>query len=483
MPEKSRPPSKSDIKEFKKSVEPPKLELPEPIPIPKKVKSQMDFFSRRQPLFTQYKGNNYIMILFYLYLFNKYKSDCLIYDKASTYVAGGYLLNLYGNGLTLDFTKITGPAYAKEKHYDHLNTVIEQIVNCVNNNKSEIIIIPLTLVFATKSHANVMIYRKFNNTVEHFEPHGSFFSYDPYEDKLIEDALAEFMAILNKSLPDVRFKPSNQVCVNMSGLQSMEAGYRTRKPNEGTGYCAAWSLFFTELALKNPTIPSDQLLNIIYEYINSKEGAVYFRKVIRGYVNHISEKIEKYFTILFRRKITVEEIVKNFNQTNPKDKYFNTNTIPYMIALLELEKKLINEPEFEIKASQMQLVKDYDEELNPIIREHLGKKTHLYENIHNLTNVSPNSFSTTFANDDEIVKSKVCPEGKILSPNGRCVKIKEPKETKTKTRKVKEPVLPKESEQPIKTCPEGKMLSPKGRCVKIKEAKETKTRKVRELKA
>ena len=337
-------PSKSDIKEFKKSVEPPKLELPEPIPIPKKVKSQMDFYSRRQKLFNLYKGNHYINILFYLYLFNKYKSNCLIYDQSAAYNSNtGALLHLYSNGLTLDFTKITGSTYAKQIHYAHLNAVVEQIVNCINNNKSEIIIIPLTLAFQTKSHANVMIYRKFNNTVEHFEPHGSFFSYDPHEDKLIEDALAEFMAILNKSLPDVRFKPANQVCVNMSGLQSMEAGYRTRKPNEGTGYCSAWSMFFTELALKNPTIPSNELLDIIYNtMMENKKRIKYLTEIIQGYSYYIEEKLEKYYAILFGRPKIYSEILKTSGM-------MNSEFYKKLYYLVRIESMMINNKYFSLK--------------------------------------------------------------------------------------------------------------------------------------
>ena len=61
---------------------PPKLVLPEPIPVPphKKVKSEMDLFSEHSSKFEKYIGHIDIGNLYYIYLLNKYRSKCLIYD-------------------------------------------------------------------------------------------------------------------------------------------------------------------------------------------------------------------------------------------------------------------------------------------------------------------------------------------------------------------------------------------------------------------
>jgi len=334
-------PSKSEIREFREEnvIEIPKIQLPEPIPIPRKVKSQMDYLSRRQKQFSLYAGIYDIGNLFYLYLLNKYRSNCLIYDqsyKNSQYAYAMYSSDHYDIGLTLDFRRMMHPTY-KALHYRHLSNVAKQIADCVNNNKSEIIIIPLWLMFATSGHANVLIYRRFNNTVEHFEPHGESYSYYPRENKPIDDALLEFMTILNSKLPDVRFKPAHEVCVNMSGLQNIESGWRKRKPNEGGGYCAAWSMFFTELALKNPTIPSNELLDIIYkQMMESKNGASYLTKIIQGYAYYIQEKLEKYYAMLFDQPLIYTKLI------NPPNVEFQREFSRKLFFLVKIETRAIN---------------------------------------------------------------------------------------------------------------------------------------------
>lgn len=355
-------PSKSEIREFREdNIFNPKIVLPEPISIPKKVKSQMDYLSRRQKQFTEYEGNYDISCLFYLYLLNKYKSNCLIYDTSNKYSIYGramYSTDHYDIGLTLDFRKMSSQ-HDKSLHYRHLDNVAKQIAKCVTvknsgceavrvrtnsgelcsqefKQNSEIIIIPLWLIFNATAHANVMIYRKATNTVEHFEPHGESFSYDPHENKPIDDALIEFMTILNKHLPDVQFKPANQVCVNMMGLQNAEAFGRPKKKNEGGGYCAAWSMFFTELALKNPTIPSNELLEIIYnQMMDHKQGFNYLTQIIQGYSYYIQEKLEKYYAILFGQPLIYAKLLK-------KDPAFQRDFAKRMLFLVRIETMAIN---------------------------------------------------------------------------------------------------------------------------------------------
>ena len=52
------------------------------------------------------------------------------------------------------------------------------------------------------------------------------------------------------------------------GLQNLESSSSFIKIiGEPIGYCAAWSMFFTELCLKNPEIPSSTLINYIFNTI------------------------------------------------------------------------------------------------------------------------------------------------------------------------------------------------------------------------
>jgi hypothetical protein len=68
-------------------------------------------------------------------------------------------------------------------------------------------------------------------------------------------------------------------------------------------------MFFTELCLKNPEIPSKDVYKAIMEktelYDNKND---YLRNVIRGYTNFINNKIAKHFSEVFREPMTSAKI-------------------------------------------------------------------------------------------------------------------------------------------------------------------------------
>ena len=52
------------------------IKMPEPLHL-KKINTKLDFFSET-PVIRQWPGYSVVDTLFYLYLFNKYKHNCLI---------------------------------------------------------------------------------------------------------------------------------------------------------------------------------------------------------------------------------------------------------------------------------------------------------------------------------------------------------------------------------------------------------------------
>ena len=65
-------------------------------------------------------------------------------------------------------------------------------------------------------------------------------------------------------------------------------------------------MFFAELCLKNPELPSDKILDIIYDILSKKPNSNdYLRKVIRGYSGYIYETFDKYLSVFFKEKISV----------------------------------------------------------------------------------------------------------------------------------------------------------------------------------
>ena len=447
----------------------PKIKLPKPFILSDKVKRKLDLLKNKSVAsqVIRWDGYDVIQNLFYLYLFNKYKSKCLVYNKKENNKFPLLGLEIILDNHILDF----------EKH--DYTKIAENIADCVKRGEKTIII-PLTLTQPEKEkHANVLIYRVDGNVIEHFEPHGKAYNRGRYK-KEIGLKLSWFMMMLNEvftkaKLPRAVFKDASDVCPYINGLQSIE---NVIKPIiletgelETKGYCLAWSMFFTELALKNPTVPSDILLYEIYNIILDpqrrlqEDKILYLKQIIRGYVLFISEKLDKYFSILFKENVSVQELTSKLN----KDPQYGIKMKKFVNTMIDIEMKLLNEPTLN-KADVITTLKEMmgAEKRRSFPNEdhirHLQYNIDILENIDMLIDASP------------ISQTPLCPEGKELNlKTGRCVNIKKNKTVKSAT--VKSATVKAE-----KRCPEGKELNPKtGRCVKIKTEKiktvKTKTEK------
>ena len=481
----------------------PKIKLPVPYKphekIDNKLKSLNKIGSKKILTFI---GSNEVEAMFYLYLFKKYKSNCFLHDKNSE----RRIL-----GMSILISEKYKPQDIKEIE-DQLKNLSKILLDCIKNLDTKIIIIPVQLIFDNGGgHANVLIYRKNLNQIEHFEPHGQNFSKKQENiNKIIEKWMKYFVLVINARLqvikkPQIKFIESSEVCPYIDGLQNLEGFSDLIKivNVEPGGYCAAWSLFFTELCLKNPEIPSSTLINYIFNTLQSMsntEKKNYLKNVIRGYSVFINEKIDKYFSVFFKNGLTIKKI-KNFSNSQL------TNFENILKNLVNLEMNLSTNPLYlqtKVKTIEDELTKlyqhleimnknnTYDPNIMKQIVELMDKKNDdwMY-NVFNRNKISsPTSHSTSLTNNklkviESISKkdSKSCPEGKEINPKtGRCVKSKTKKQKleKVKLEKVKVEKVKVEKvkvESIIKSCPPGKEINPKtGRCVK------TKTQKVRKIK-
>jgi hypothetical protein len=183
-----------------------------------------------------------------------------------------------------------------------------------------IIIIPLLLQFADGTHhANMLIYRQDSNTIEHFEPHGSFLDLRPdYGDKItrILQLLIDKINEINNTqksrffnvLPNnIRLLPSNEVCIRGRGLQGIQSQLASFSI-EGAGYCQMWSLLFAEMALLNPSMSSTEILENIYRLLARQDGPVFLSNIIRGYVSILGDEISLYLSEYINNEFTIENI-------------------------------------------------------------------------------------------------------------------------------------------------------------------------------
>jgi len=416
-----------------------KIKMPEPIHI-KKINTKLDFFSKTNVI-RQWSGYDVIDTLFYLYLFNKYKQNCLIkYKGASAKHSLGLELQINKNLSRNEYS-----VYEK-----HLQMVSIKLSECIEKNPDSIII-PLYLKKSNGGgHANILIYRKKDNVIEHFEPHGSkMITRDPQNNQSIETQLNLFIAMLNDQLkknnkPPVNLVPSNTVCPYIYGLQGLEDKASQKKSDlQGGGYCAAWSMFFTELVLKNPTIPSNELLNIIMNKFDKdiEKQRTYLRNIIMGYVNLIHNKIEKYFYFITGFKNSVDKINEMVKAGKINNFIANYNTI------INIQTELFNNPSLTKKGYIEILKKKKINTINPDQKHEIDREIFFLTQMNNIT-ASPDSSQINSRNISSSSKSS---KSKKLSPK---------KSKNKKSRKLIKKVI---------ICPQGSQLNPEtGRCNKIK---------------
>jgi hypothetical protein len=315
-----------------KAVEEIELKFPEPLPdkitYDKKIAKRMNkLFDKRDKLKT-FGGHRFFETLFYLYLFKKYKTTCTITERGR------------------DTPDIIIHVYNDER--DALNDLlrknfIEQMVKCIKKD-NPFIIIPLTLEIESEqeldTHANLLIYRNNTRELEHFEPHG--FEYMGPNHAKVNRVVNKFLSLsvdginaqLNKGgLPDIKLIKASDICPSSrNGVQVIEENSTLpRSVIEPEGYCAAWSMFFAEMCLKNPEIPSRQINDAILNE-NRLHNENYLRRVIRGYTCLINNKMAKYFSEIFDEEITSEKLMNYIQQENNKktktDQYTNfTNNL------------------------------------------------------------------------------------------------------------------------------------------------------------
>jgi hypothetical protein len=311
------------------------LKFPDPIPekinyderIAQKMKKTYKSFNQVQPFLGQY----IIESLFYLYLFNKYKTGCIIPANK-----GGWVdielkinINIPENGIKKHF---------QEKSVEHHE---KTLFECILKG-SNIVIMPIGIKFDINGeiggHANLLIYRKNMNTIEHFEPHGDEYGgqYASIINERVNEILKKFVSKINRKinaenkkrgesgdkLYNVTLIKADIVCPRKMGVQRFEAQSAIPKAAfEPNGYCSAWSMFFTEMCLKNPEIPSREINEAILKNADLYENKNdYLRNVIKGYTNFINNKIAKYFSEIFEMPLTSAKLVEYTTEQNKDNK-------------------------------------------------------------------------------------------------------------------------------------------------------------------
>ena len=242
------------------------LDLPEPLKISKNISKELDALEKKGETIPNFKGYTVGIDIFFLYLLKKYKTNCVPYGK-----------KIYNKDANLGVTIYLKPKFTKEEEEEmRLNfiEIAENLIKCIKNGL-EIIIIPLHYE-STFGHQTLLIYRKKNSVFEHFEPNGALLNVGKRQEHA-EKLINFFTKVVNSEfkkhhIKEVTYIESSNVCPYIKGLQHLESSsiLKTTK-NEPGGYCAPWSMFFSELCLKNPEFSSAEVLEKIFNYLIEKK--------------------------------------------------------------------------------------------------------------------------------------------------------------------------------------------------------------------
>lgn len=461
------------------------LELPKPFQPSYNIIKKMDQLNKNGEIISHFIGLNSVHNLFYIYLFKKYKHHCFI-NNENTFLT-----------ITINPEILSISTQIKIELYKY----IKMISDCIKNKK-KIIIIPLLLLIINKNktmsiHANVMIYRKSTNQIEHFEPYGKNFK--GVEDidlinNLIKMHLQYIVNAINEKIKStITFIHSSEVCLLTDfGFQAFEEESSIEKilDIESSGYCVAWSMFFTELCLKNPKYSSREIIEMVDDQIIKKfEDAGsrndYLRKLIRGYANVINEKLLKYFSLLYGEDITIEKIKIMYDTKNSKSIITINNIINELIKFDSINFN-----------STLKILEKKISKINKQIEKNEEKKN-LAKRIQNIEKITQNASSllkiklyyekeitklhkfNKFKVSSKSIDERSCPEGKELNPlTNRCIKIKAIKTVKIVEKDDTDDLelaIEKDIAKTEIVCPAGKMLNPlTKRCIKIKATKTVK---------
>lgn len=331
------------------------LNLPEPLHVKKGIAKDIDELEKKGNNIFAFDGFLEIETIFQLYLLKKYRSKCIPYSDGD-FIDGNRIL-----GITLNL-KLRYNSFEEENIRKHFMRLAKNIANCIKRGEKTIII-PLSYERGKTGHANILIYRRKTNELEHFEPHGSDYMSDIRLQEVSKKFLLSFTSILNDelkkdNLPEVKYIEASQVCPYIEGLQNLELKSQLKlSKNEPPGYCAAWSMFFMELCLKNPDISSRDILTNIYNYLSTKSDAYdYLRKMIRGYSGYIYEKFEKYLSVFFKRKLNIDDI-KIFYKKNDDERIRKLREVLNILTLLEF--RIVTEPDFSLNNELKKIRKEF----------------------------------------------------------------------------------------------------------------------------
>lgn len=177
---------------------------------------------------------------------------------------------------------------------------VSNFKKCLMDNKIRFIVVPLGIELKEGSHANYLIFDKKTYEIERFEPYGSNPPYKFNYNKHLLDNVLTFK--FNEIDERIKYISPDQFLPKI-GFQYFDIyESKTKKIGDPGGFCALWSIWYTDMRLQYPEIERTSLVNKLLKEIKRKN--ISFRNLIRNYSTNITKIRDE---ILAKSNITIND--------------------------------------------------------------------------------------------------------------------------------------------------------------------------------
>jgi len=207
-------------------------------------------------------------------------TDSIMAQEAFEFLLDKYSLSMVS---PIDVV-INSELYQDMNRFENIN--IKEIGNTIKMLKRKPVI---CILFTFKlddretGHANLLIYRPQQKTIERFEPHGWAYKDEDFAvDEYIERSLTTLCLDLKPYLGDIEYKSPFETYFDFKeGLQAAQG-------NILGGTCAMWTLFMADMIFMNPLVSTYDIVKYMLDIYDTDEK--YICNVIKGYIYETSEK-------------------------------------------------------------------------------------------------------------------------------------------------------------------------------------------------
>ena len=177
-------------------------------------------------------------------------------------------------------------------------TEFKRIITAAKKRNKRFTIIPLifrwSCEYEFEGHANILIFDFENNIVERFEPYGFISTFTEEEAEVSNSFNTRFTRLLKKIDPKLKY--IDQSILLRKGPQYLEENQVKKhslleKSSDPEGFCGAWSLWYADLRISNPTKEPRELIEIAIDSISQTKN---LREFIRNYSVFLVKERQKF---------------------------------------------------------------------------------------------------------------------------------------------------------------------------------------------